>query len=46
MQNYTINKITLETYVATCGVCKKPFRSDDKEKAIRKVESHIRDKHG
>lgn len=46
MSGYTVDKITIETYVAICDICKKPFRSDDKRKAIHKVESHIKDKHG
>jgi NMD protein affecting ribosome stability and mRNA decay len=43
---YTVKKITTETYVATCKVCKKEFRSDVESKAVSKIQHHIIDKHG
>lgn len=45
MPDYDLKKITVETWVATCQACGKPFRSDIEQKAKDKVESHIRDKH-
>lgn len=45
MTNYTLVPITSETWLATCGLCGKPFRSDVKAKAEKKVLDHLRDKH-
>ena len=44
-REYKLNKVTTETYVATCKKCSKPFISDVKSKAIDKVKDHFRDKH-
>jgi hypothetical protein len=44
-KEYSLNKATTETYIATCTVCGRPFRSDVAEKAIQKVTNHYRDKH-
>lgn len=45
MKRYNLSQITNETWAATCNECGKPFRSDDKLKAISKVTSHISDAH-
>jgi transcription elongation factor Elf1 len=45
-KEYSLIKVTTETYIATCTMCGKPFRSDVETKAIQKVTSHYTDKHG
>jgi hypothetical protein len=40
---YSLAPITSETWEASCNKCGKPFRSDVKEKAIKKVLDHVKD---
>lgn len=40
---YALDRITSETWRATCKKCGKPFRSDVKSKAVRKVLDHLRE---
>lgn len=44
-EEYKLRSVTSETWMTTCNTCGKPFRSDVKEKAIKKVKDHIRDSH-
>lgn len=45
-EDYALTSISTETWMATCLLCKKPFRSDVQEKAVAKVKDHLREKHG
>jgi uncharacterized Zn finger protein len=44
-EQYDLQKVTTETYVATCKKCGRVFRSDVKSKAVQRVTRHYIDKH-